>query len=352
MFSLSHVKAAIVGAFVLGVILWATSGSFSQSKQPQQSKSSTPNQSEPFLPAQEKYDPDQYAGSETCQACHEDQFKYFSKTAHSHLVNVSSWKGKVVGCESCHGPGKAHVESGGDKSLIRSFKNMGAKLSSETCLSCHAGKEEHNSFRRGEHWRNNVGCTDCHYSHQPDPSPPPPESMTLIADNVRRRIDSSALRMLKDNEVSLCLTCHAEQKVQFTLPFHHKVLEGLIKCSDCHNPHGGFETRLLRLTTGPDAACVKCHTNKQGPFVFEHAPVRVEGCAICHIPHGSSNPKLLTRSHVFQLCIECHTNTGAVPEEGAPGVPSFHDLTTERIRNCVTCHTAIHGSNTHNFFFR
>jgi hypothetical protein len=25
------------------------------------------------------------------------------------------------------------------------------------------------------------------------------------------------------------------------LPFHHKVLEGAMKCSDCHNPHGGFE---------------------------------------------------------------------------------------------------------------
>jgi len=241
---------------------------------------------------------------------------------------------------------------------IRSLKeeNEPAKLISETCLSCHSGKEEHNNFRRGEHWRNNVGCTDCHSAHDPLPGPSKPGSHTFIADSPGRRIDASTLRLLKDNETRLCLSCHTEQKAQFTMPFRHKVLEGIVRCSDCHNPHGGFENKQQRLTTGTDAACAKCHTDKQGPFVFEHSPVRVEGCAICHQPHGSSNPKLLTRSHVFQLCIECHTNAHQLvlreDGEGAPAPPGFHNLTQERIRNCTTCHTQIHGSNSHNFFFR
>lgn len=278
-------------------------------------------------------------------------------------------KKKVVGCEACHGPGKAHVEfmsadaniatfkNNPDKvdSKIVALKNLTAKQASETCLACHAGKEEHNNFRRGEHWRNNVGCTDCHSAHSPDPIPSGGESMTLIAAGSKQRLDISALKLLKDSEPQLCLKCHAEQKAQFTMPFHHKVLEGLMKCSDCHNPHGGFENKQQRLTTGTDAACVKCHTEKQGPFVFEHSPVKVEGCAICHTPHGSSNPKLLARSHVFQLCIECHSNAHQLrlsEGEGAPNPPGFHNLSTERIRNCTTCHTAIHGSNSHNFFFR
>ena len=54
---------------------------------------------------------------------------------------------------------------------------------------------------------------------------------------------------------------HAIEKAEvgthtdFTKPFHHKVLEGAIKCSDCHNPHGGFELKQARLATGADAGC-------------------------------------------------------------------------------------------------
>lgn len=338
------VKVTTICVWVLGVVLWAsTSGTLSQSKKPNTPPASAPTQS------------DDYVGTETCASCHETQHNNFSKTSHSKLANDASWKGKVVGCEACHGPGRAHVEAGGDPKLIRNFKNETAKQSSETCLACHSGKEDHNNFRRGEHWRNNVGCLDCHFSHEPDPLPNKPESLTLVADNSRQRVDTSALKLLRGNETQLCLKCHTEQKAQFSMPFRHKVLEGQMKCSDCHNPHGGFETQQLRLTTGTDAACVKCHSDKQGPFTFEHEPVKVEGCSICHTPHGTSNPKLLNRSNVFQLCIECHTNAHQLilrEDGGAPAPPSFHDLRTERIRNCTTCHTAIHGSNTHNFFFR
>ena len=126
-----------------------------------------------------------------------------------------------------------------------------------------------------------------------------------------------------------------------------------MKCSDCHNPHGGFELKQARLATGADAACFKCHSDKQGPFVFEHAPLKVEGCAACHDPHGSSNPKLLKRNVVSQLCLECHSNVGTqTAEPGTPGTPTFHNLTTARYQNCTTCHVKIHGSNSSRVFFR
>ena len=159
--------------------------------------------------------------------------------------------------------------------------------------------------------------------------------------------------MLVKNEPQLCLTCHNEMKAQFTQPFHHRVLEGAMKCSDCHNPHGGFEAKQARLNTGADAACMKCHADKQGPFVFEHAPSKVEGCAICHTPHGASNPKMLKRNNVNQLCLECHSNVALkVGEIDAPGAPSFHNQATVRYQNCTTCHSKIHGSNVNSVFFR
>jgi len=84
---------------------------------------------------------DEYVGSEACKDCHEDQFKAFSHTSHAQLAKLSSWNGKVTGCEACHGPGKAHLEEGDPKKII-SFKNKSPKEISETCLVCHAGKEE------------------------------------------------------------------------------------------------------------------------------------------------------------------------------------------------------------------
>ncbi|HBE82721.1 MAG TPA: DmsE family decaheme c-type cytochrome [Pyrinomonadaceae bacterium] len=292
---------------------------------------------------------DNYVGSETCKACHESQFNDVAQTTHGKLGELPDWKNKVVGCESCHGPGKEHVDGGGDKTKIKIFKEMDAKAVSESCLACHAGKENHNNFRRGEHWRNNVGCTDCHSAHGSKFGDFKAGSITNIGDAAAQRPNLANRAMLKSNEPQLCIGCHTETKAQFSKPFHHKVLEGQMSCSDCHNPHGGFESKQTRATFGADNACVRCHTNKQGPFVFEHAPLTLEGCSACHTPHGASNPKMLKRNSVRQLCLECHSS---ITEQLAPDTPSFHNQAVVRYQNCTICHVAIHGSNTNKDFFR
>lgn len=297
-----------------------------------------------------KANSDDYMGSESCKACHEDQFNSFADTKHAKLAQLDSWKGKVQGCESCHGPGKAHMEDATDKTKIISFKGKNSKEISETCLTCHAGKESHNNFRRGEHWRNDVGCTDCHVAHGPSHGNSDASSITYPAAVTRQNPNRATEVMLKTSEPQLCISCHSEMKSQFSKPFHHKVLEGTMKCSDCHNAHGGFEAKQTKLSVGADAACIKCHSDKQGPFAFEHAPLKTEGCSACHTPHGSANPKLLRRATVKQLCLECHTTLSANVEEGPPQAP--HDLRTARYNNCTICHTKIHGSNAHKFFFR
>ena len=290
-----------------------------------------------------------YVGSEACQTCHEDQFRIFAGTKHGKLGQVADWKDKVQGCESCHGPGAKHVEDATIPGTIVSFKNLNPKEISDTCLACHAGRESHNSYRRGEHWRNDVACTDCHSPHGSPLHNSHADSQTYISETTVQNPGVASVKLLKMSEPQLCLSCHTETRSQFIKPFHHKVLEGTMKCSDCHNPHGGFEAKQTRLAVGADQGCVKCHAGKQGPFAFEHAPLKTEGCSACHSPHGTSNPKMLNRSSVRQLCLECHS---AITDQAAPNAPSFHNQANVRYVNCTVCHTAIHGSNANKDFLR
>lgn len=311
--------------------------------------------------------PDEYVGVEACKKCHEDEFDRFSETRHAAMAHSKHDTGMNQGCEVCHGPGKVHVlaETKRKEAMdlgqeapeyvpgqIFTCKGKSPKTISESCLGCHAGKDiEHSNYRRGGHWRNDVGCIDC---HDPHGMPLPKDtvgSQTFSSTATQHKPNWGAEVMLKKTEPQLCISCHNDVKAQFTMPFRHKVLEGLVTCSDCHNPHGGFENKQARLTTGVDAACVNCHTDKQGPFTFEHAPLKIEGCTACHTPHGSANPKMLKRANVAQLCLECHTDVGSIGI-GAPGTPSFHNLTQVKWRNCTTCHAMIHGSMSDTLFFR
>lgn len=335
------IKTLIVLGSVIAVVVWLTGTKSSQAG------TRSTNDDKPAA--------NEYVGSDTCQACHEDVFKAYSHTPHAALTKLSSWKGKTTGCESCHGPGKAHVDASGDKTKIITFTNKSSKEISETCLSCHANHDERANFRRGEHWRNDIGCTDCHSSHGAISGRNVASSNFLVTTANAEKPGAATKAMLKANDPQLCTGCHAEVKPQFTAPFHHKVLEGAMTCSDCHNPHGGFEAKQTRLANGTDAACMKCHADKQGPFAYEHVPVKTEGCSACHTPHGSSNPRMLRTNQVGQMCLECHSNShGATNLDTGIGsvIGGPAKQMALQYKDCTICHTKVHGSNTSPVFFR
>src|SRR5687768_2590538 len=191
-FSNKEIKLSLLAVFALFLTVWLALGAVSE----RANGAGYVDQASPVTD-------DNYVGSETCAACHEAQFKSFDGTKHGKLHTVASWKGKVVGCESCHGPGKAHVEGSGDVTKIISFKRMNAKAASETCLSCHAGRENHNNFRRGDHWRNNIGCTECHTAHGPEPAGFRTGSTTFVGDVAAQKPGQATKAMLSSNEPQL-----------------------------------------------------------------------------------------------------------------------------------------------------
>ncbi|MGE5235406.1 MAG: DmsE family decaheme c-type cytochrome [Acidobacteriota bacterium] len=256
---------------------------------------------------------------EPCSTCHDSLSAEFAGNPHG--LNVA--RGGALKCESCHGDGTKHIDAGGDTSLIKiPSGDEGARV----CLTCHQGKIDTSVSGHGAHATAGVYCTDCHSIHG-------------------AKLAQRAL--LKAPSVELCVSCHSDQLVDFRKPFAHKLEhggmnKGGMECTSCHNPHAGKGLKSLKRTTGGELACVSCHTDVRGPFVFEHVADINGNCMTCHEPHGSVNEKRLIRSSVQQLCLECHTGT---PGNLGSQPPSLHDLRSPRYQNCTSCHVAIHGSN-------
>ncbi len=278
-----------------------------------------------------------FAGPELCRECHKDESVRNDKTRHWQMVFPG--KDYIQGCETCHGPAKAHAASvqaahGDDAATAQAlaqhpvfnFKDHSTKEINERCLTCHAGGTQQMNAINSEHSKNGVSCVSCHSPHH----------------------GSDSNFLLTKSQPELCYSCHLGQKPQFDMPFHHRVNEGLIQCNDCHNVHGTVKPKQVRTSSTQDFVCFKCHTDKQGPYVFEHEAVKIEGCQSCHVTHGGPNPHMLKVSNLNLLCLQCHTQSSF---SGAPGTPSFHNQNTF-FQACTLCHSQIHGSNFDQFFFK
>ena len=281
-----------------------------------------------------------FVGGEPCKTCHADVWSKFYKNPHYKSVASGKEAPENTGCESCHGPAAAHVAAHGGKATIVAFSQLDKTKVLDACLRCHGQTLERANIRHSSHTQADVVCTNCHSIHK---SPAP-------------------RFLLADKQPEMCYGCHADVRSQFSMPFKHRVNEGAMVCTDCHNPHGAFQPtwrngerpRMMTQVIAAEEPCLKCHEEKRGPFVFEHPPVRIEGCEMCHYPHGSANSRLLRRPVVFTMCLECHNGapTFSRTGQGDPVPVQFHNLRSPIFQNCTNCHSHIHGSNTDVFFLK
>jgi DmsE family decaheme c-type cytochrome len=264
-----------------------------------------------------------------CQTCHDKPLgPAFAQTQHAALPES---------CASCHTKIDEHfkAQSAGDASdLGPSLKKVKAQQVTAICLSCHE-KDNQGNFATSMHDRRNVTCTSCHSVH----------SFASVKAQLKTKNDSET-----------CFTCHKSERAKSMRTSHHPVREGKIGCSSCHNPHDGSQPKMIKADS-VNELCYSCHTEKRGPFLFEHAPVR-EDCVSCHEPHGSNHKRLLVNK-LPNLCWNCHlTGSGHFgsgdnlsTEKGVPvapgGAPTGFPTVNSRFveKNCKNCHTNLHGSN-------
>ncbi|MGB6685917.1 MAG: cytochrome c3 family protein, partial [Candidatus Acidiferrum sp.] len=115
-------------------------------------------------------DPSLYVGTETCKTCHADMptkgfYEGYENSPH-FVTTLDSKNGPGFhGCEACHGPGKAHVDGGGDKTKIFKFETASTQEINSRCLACHAGGTQHMNAINSIHTKNDVSCISCHSPH-------------------------------------------------------------------------------------------------------------------------------------------------------------------------------------------
>lgn len=284
---------------------------------------------------------DGYVGSNACKTCHADLWQPFFRNAHYKSIASGTETPERTGCEGCHGPGKGHVEAkGGRRTIPRAFSLMNARQSLDTCLACHTKDWSRAEIRRSTHTQADIACNSCHSIHK----------------------SQTPKNLLAKKQTDLCYGCHTNVRAQFAMPTKHRVNEGFMSCTDCHNPHGaaapawrmGARPRMVQTGADGEQPCFKCHADKRGPFAFEHVSTRVDGCETCHAPHGSMNARLLRRPLVFTVCLECHNGAGSFGRQG-DGIAlqsGSHNMTDPKYQNCTTCHVRLHGSNSDRLFLR
>jgi predicted CXXCH cytochrome family protein len=302
--------------------------------------------------------PGDFVGLEICAACHQEEAQQFSKTVHAKAYPSTAKFG--AGCESCHGPGKAHADAmmsaAGDaqktqaaKKLIWSFQGKPADNAAR-CLHCHSSGHDQSLFNRSQHKLVGVSCEQCHSAHLlvggaqiARAKLRPPQEQFFQVPSLPEETRWLHESLLRKKQPELCFGCHMTVQAKFALPTHHRVPEGLMKCTDCHSPHGTLNASQLKKVNFE--VCVSCHTEKRGPWVYEHPALRVEGCTSCHQPHGTVERHLLLRTEGRFLCLQCHVDPHAanVPH-GRLGFPTLGD--------CTRCHAVIHGSNVSEFFLQ
>jgi len=241
---------------------------------------------------------------QNCQDCHGSQILLRFDTATTRYE--TRFTSLAINCESCHGPGRRHVEimeAGAEAEDIGlpSLGALGKDESLEICFRCHAVKQP---LRLG--FLPGMGLERFYSLKAP-----------LWIDEPLRpdgRIRTFAYQM--NHLYSECY------------------LNGPMTCVDCHAPHGlGYRDISGRPLQGrfDDAQCLDCHPSKaEAASAHTHHPPDSDGssCVACHMPYRQ-HP---TVGGAIRFSRSDHTI--AIPRPGAEdreGTPSA----------CVLCHVGV-----------
>jgi Flp pilus assembly protein TadD len=196
-----------------------------------------------------------------CQECHGSQIQVANEPGRPHATRYVSL---TINCESCHGPGRHHVErmraGGGSEDIgMEALATRTKDGSLEICFRCHALKDAvaPAGFLPGMD-------LDAHYSTK----------LPLLSDEPV--FPDGRIRTFAYQQGHLSSACY---------------LSGSMTCVDCHDPHSQhYRDANYRPIPGrfDDAQCTACHPSKAADVErhTRHAPQsNGSRCVACHMPY-------------------------------------------------------------------
>jgi hypothetical protein len=205
-----------------------------------------------------------------------------------------------IGCENCHGPGKAHIASAemGSVSSIVNPANLSPWLSNNICMSCHQTGDARVP-KDGKSYR--------------DFRPGQPLEDTLSIFLVPFDRNSAPKDDLLEHYLSMRLSkCYLNSA-------------GKLRCISCHDPH--VQPAAQQAPEYFRQKCLTCHTEKSCaiPLPARQRKTPPDDCAGCHMPKRDVT--------VISHSVLTNHRIVAQAEEPFPEV-AFH-LTTDQLPDLV-----------------
>jgi tetratricopeptide (TPR) repeat protein len=242
-----------------------------------------------------------------CQSCHASQATAAIDSAGGYATRFTSL---AINCESCHGPGKQHVELAragrlGEDIGLASLATLDKDASVKACYQCHALKDQ-----LAEGYRSGADL-ETHYSLK----------LPLLGD--APLFPDGRIRTFAYQEGHSYSDCY---------------LNGGMTCISCHDPHGqAYRSVVGEPLTGrfDDRQCTSCHLSKaEQPARHTKHPASVS-CTSCHMP-SRQEPETRASRVAAQRVVkyERSDHTISIPR---PQLDSAYRF----VSACAQCHTGV-----------
>ena len=226
----------------------------------------------------------------TCDGCHSVDYNLQTK-------QVAEWN---VGCERCHGPGSAHVDSATRGNILNPAR-LDYVSANDTCIQCHSQGRPLTNPIEGKYYDWPVGY---HVG-----------------------LDLRDYWQLEDHNLGQLSFTHFpdgtahKNRMQGNDFIQSVMYRRGVTCFDCHDAHGTKNYAQLRKPT--NQICLDCHGpgSRNGPrtaTLVEHTHHKVDSagseCVACHMPKIEVTiPGTFVSAHTFSFITPAMTDKYKIP---------------------------------------